>query len=84
MTDIHIATIQKNTRGEIRVTLSEFKGNKLLNMRTWYQPSGEGDMRPGNSGLAFKVTQLADFRDAFARATEEAVRIRWLQPEDVT
>lgn len=33
MADLHIATIPKNKREEIRVTLGEFNGHQLFNVR---------------------------------------------------
>lgn len=36
-----IAIIEKNSVEEIRIELSEFKGHKLLNIRTWTEgPAG--------------------------------------------
>lgn len=71
MDDIHIATIPKNAKEEIRVTLCEFNGHALFNARVFFKAEG-GDMRPSNAGLAFKVERLATFVGAAEEALERA------------
>lgn len=66
-----LVTIPKNSLEEIRVSLSEFNGHQLFNIRVWYR-ADDGDMRPGKSGLAFKVDKLPDFADAVSLALEKA------------
>ena len=52
-----IATIKKNSREEIRLSLDMFNGHRLFNMRVFFEAE-DGSMRPGKSGLAFKVNKL--------------------------
>jgi len=49
-----IATIKKNSREELRVTLDEFRGHHLVNVRIFYD-AGDGEMKPGKQGIAMKV-----------------------------
>ena len=52
-------TIRKNSREEIRVSLDDFKGQMLVNLRVWFQ--GEtGQMLPGKQGIAFRVDTLPE------------------------
>jgi hypothetical protein len=71
MADEIIATVQKNSREEVRVSFSEFNGHELLNLRVWFE-ADDGSMRPGKAGLAFKINKLPDFADAISLALEKA------------
>ena len=73
MTDI--ATIRKNGREEIRVSLDHFKGHDLVNLRVFYRDA-EGEMRPGKQGLAFRVELLRDVLDALRSAEAQALSER--------
>lgn len=66
-----IATIRKNSREELRITLSSWRDNDLINLRVWYDAGG-GEMRPGKSGFALKVELLRDLAGAIGRALETA------------
>jgi Transcriptional Coactivator p15 (PC4) len=77
MTDTHFATIEKNTRESLRVTLDEFKGHRPINMRVWFK-ANDGEMRPGNSGIAIKIEKLEDLLSALAKAQSDARAAGWL------
>jgi len=62
-----IATIQKNSREEIRVSRDEYNGHDLINLRVFFD-AGEGDMRPGNKGLAFNASLLPEVMKALVQA----------------
>jgi Transcriptional Coactivator p15 (PC4) len=66
MTDQHLATIRKNSREEIRIGRSEFKGHNLVNIRVWFEAE-DGVMRPGKAGLAFRVELLAEISAALSK-----------------
>lgn len=51
-------SIPKNSREDLRISIDEFKGRRLLNFRVWYQPDGGGEMRPGRDGVAISVDRL--------------------------
>lgn len=68
---IHIATIPKNGREEIRVTLEEFRGHQPLNLRVWYDAGGD-EYRPGNKGLSVRLDTLPSLRAALEAAESEA------------
>lgn len=73
-----IATIPKNSQQEIRVSLENYQGHDLLNMRVWFQ-SQDGDMRPGKQGLAIRLALLPDL----TRALQEAENTAFNQKEVV-
>lgn len=63
MTDV--AEIIKNSRECIRITLDEYQGHDLVNIRVWYD-AGDGEMRPTKKGLAFKTELLTEVREALS------------------
>jgi len=67
--DRHVATIPKNSREELRVSLTEFKGYNLASLRVWFQAE-DGSMRPGKAGLVIRVERLPDLIAALQRAEE--------------
>lgn len=70
MTDLVIATIQKNSKEEIRVTLGTFNGRQIVNLRTWFR-GDDGEMRPGK-GLACRLDLLPQLAAAMAEAERQA------------
>lgn len=67
--DRHIATIPKNSREELRVSLTEFKGYNLASLRVWFQ-ADDGSMRPGKAGLVIRIERLPDLIAALEKAQE--------------
>lgn len=62
-----IATIRKNSKQELRVSLDHFQGHDLINMRVWFE-ADDGDMRPGKQGVSIRTALLPEL----ARALEDA------------
>jgi hypothetical protein len=78
-----IAAFPKNKREIIHVTLSEFKGTDLIDMRVHVpKPNGaEGEVIPTGKGLALAIGKLPQLRAALDLAQAEAER-RGLLPID--
>ncbi|MFC0339776.1 transcriptional coactivator p15/PC4 family protein [Paracoccus niistensis] len=55
--------IRKNAREEIRITLDDFKGLQLVNLRVWFD-AGNGEYRPGKQGVAFRLDLLPEVLEA--------------------
>ncbi|TGK03173.1 transcriptional regulator [Leptospira langatensis] len=62
-----IRDIDKGKGEIIRVEISEFKGNKYLNLRIWYTDS-EGEYKPTQKGIAIPVGLYAEVKDAILAA----------------
>ena len=72
---------QKNADGEYffdlgnkkRVTVREFKGNTLIDIREFYEADG-GEMRPGKKGISLNPKQFEAFvanTEAIQKASDE-------------
>jgi len=55
-------------RGEIlRVEVGEFKGKKLLHLRTWYTNEA-GELAPTKKGVALSYEQFEKFKSVLSEA----------------
>jgi len=79
MTQRFIASIEKNSREVLRVTLEDFKGHRLVNLRVWFK-STEGDFRPGKHGVAIRIDKLDALISALVEAHGKANEVGWLPP----
>jgi hypothetical protein len=77
--EIPVRTIPKNSTEELRVSLTEFNGHRLLNLRVFYD--AEGTKRPGKQGLALRIEQLPQLIEALHDAHAEAVANGFLRAE---
>ena len=66
-----VAEISKNRREAGRLSLSEFQGRPVVDLRTWFL-APDGEWRPSPKGLALGVRHLPALADAFAKALREA------------
>ncbi|MBF0483646.1 MAG: transcriptional coactivator p15/PC4 family protein [Candidatus Omnitrophica bacterium] len=60
--DKTIATFKKNKFQEIRVGIREFKGNDLVDIRTWTMTQGTEQMVPTAKGVSVNITLLTDLK----------------------
>ncbi len=74
--DVLVAEVPKNAREVWRVTLGQFGGHNLGNVRAWVPGGGKdgGDV-PTKNGLALRVEQLPAMAAALRAAYDEAVRL---------
>ena len=68
-----LASFTKNSREEVRISLDNFNGHKLVNIRVFYN-AGDRDMRPGKQGLAIRLEQLPELMLALAKVEQTIVR----------
>lgn len=62
--------IKKNERDVIRIERQDFKGHDLINIRVFYD-AGDGEMKPGKQGVAFRAALLPDIVNALACHLDE-------------
>lgn len=71
MTRTEVAAIRKADGAEVRVTVQNYKGRRVVDVRVWYQPVTGGDFVPTRKG----VTLDADKLQALTLALTEAAQI---------
>ncbi|MDP8213260.1 MAG: transcriptional coactivator p15/PC4 family protein [Candidatus Zapsychrus exili] len=64
--DKTITVFQKNKFQEIRVGIREFKGNDLIDIRTWTMTQGTDEMVPTAKGVSINVHLLPQLKKAIA------------------
>ena len=58
-----IAKFEKNSFEEVRISLTEFKGKQLIDIRVYYQPEGEEEeMRPTKKGITISPEKFPDLQ----------------------
>ena len=62
--DKTIATFKKNKFQEVRVGIREFKGNDLVDIRTWTMTQGTDEMVPTAKGVSINISLLPDLKKA--------------------
>jgi hypothetical protein len=64
-----VAQFEKNAKEEVRVSIDDFRGRKIINIRVYYR-SDAGQWLPGKQGLALAVDRYRDLADAVLRLGE--------------
>ena len=62
--DKTIVVFPKNKFQEIRVGIREFKGNDLIDIRTWTMTQGTDEMVPTAKGVSLNIHLLGDLKKA--------------------
>jgi fumarate hydratase class II len=76
--DKTIATFKKNKFQEIRVGVREFKGNDLVDIRTWTMTQGSEDMVPTAKGVSINVQIFKELKNALVQVEEVLVENRMI------
>src|SRR5262245_32996856 len=64
-----IATLRRNERDELRVTLTEWEGESYVCLRVWRNTRGRWFPDP-RRGLTVRIRELADLLDGLAAAVD--------------
>jgi hypothetical protein len=64
-----VAKFEKNSKEEVRVSIDDFRGNKIINLRVYYR-SPNREWLPGKQGLALQADRFKDLADAVLRLGE--------------
>ena len=65
-----IAQFEKNSKEEVRVSIDDFHGRKLINLRVYYR-TDNGEWLPGKQGIALGIDRYRDLADALVKLGEE-------------
>ena len=77
-----IAQFEKNATEVVRVTLTEFHGRQLIDLRVYYEDD-KGEHRPTRKGISLAVDGYTDFRTAVARLDKILVDRKLLTADDI-
>lgn len=77
---VEVARFEKNDREEVRVSIDNFHGKTLVNIRVFFR-SAEGEWRPGKQGLALSTAQYRHLASALVEVGE-ALALRGLIQTD--
>ncbi len=69
-TSIVVSTFPKNALEEVRVSLEQWKGRKLISVRVWWHKDPVDEWKPSKKGLAMSVEKLPDLIAALQKARE--------------
>tara|TARA_R110002096_G_scaffold436056_1_gene666532 strand:+ start:93648 stop:93881 length:234 start_codon:yes stop_codon:yes gene_type:complete len=72
-----IATVDKNQREQVQISLDSFKGHNLVAVRVFYDAGG-GEMKPSKKGVSIRPDMLDGILDGLEAAKEEAIEKGWL------
>ena len=64
--DKTVSVFKKNKFQEVRVGVREYKGNDLIDIRTWTMTQGSEDMVPTAKGVSINVTLLQELKKAIS------------------
>jgi hypothetical protein len=68
--DKTVAVFSKNKFQEVRVGIREFKGNDLVDIRTWTLTQGTEDMVPTAKGVSINIQLLSELKKALEKVEE--------------
>jgi hypothetical protein len=69
--DKTISVFKKNKFQEVRVGIREYKGNDLIDIRTWTMTQGSDEMVPTAKGVSINVNLLGDLKKALTDVENE-------------
>lgn len=77
-----IATINKSDRDDIRVSLSDFKGKRYIDIRLFVETEKEEERIPTKKGVTFSVDLYPEFRKAVEMLEATLLRKGLIDKED--
>lgn len=78
-----ISQITKNAREVVFLSLSEFKGRRLIDIRVHVPGDGEGDWVPTRKGVSLSVGLYPAFKQALVQMEQALIKQGLLDPEDL-
>lgn len=65
-----VAHVEKNSREAVRVTLSQYRGQPVFSVRTWYRDT-HGELRPSPKGITLRIALLPAVAEGIAKALDQ-------------
>ena len=77
-----VCEISKNSKEIIRLSLEEYRGHKLADLRVYCQDE-QGGMIPTRKGISIPISLWPQIRAALGKLEEAIIAAGWLDPEDL-
>jgi hypothetical protein len=78
-----ISKVVKNARESLFLSLSEFKGHRLIDLRVHVPGDQEGEWVPTKKGVSLSVALYPEFKQAMAQLEQALIDQKILDPEDL-
>lgn len=78
-----ISKVTKNAREVLFLSLSEFKGHRLIDLRLHVPGDQEGEWVPTRKGVSLAVALYPAFKQALAQLEQALLKQGLLDPEDL-
>jgi hypothetical protein len=78
-----ISQVTKNAREVVFLSLSEYKGHRLIDIRVHVPGDQEGDWVPTRKGVSLAVGLYPAFKEALAQLETALIQQGLLDPEDL-
>jgi hypothetical protein len=78
-----VSKVTKNAREVVFLSLSEFKGHRLIDIRVHVPGDQEGDWVPTRKGVSLAVGLYPEFKQALAQMEAALIQQGLLDPEDL-
>jgi len=78
-----ISKVTKHAREVVFLSLSEFKGHRLIDLRVHVPGDQEGDWVPTRKGVSLAVGLYPELKKALAQLEEALITQGLLDPEDL-
>ena len=75
--DVLVAQFKKNASEEVRVSIGEFQGHKLISLRVYFR-SATGEWLPSRKGLALGVDRYQELLNAVLKVGQ-ALQVQGLK-----
>ena len=71
----------KNATEEVRASLTEYKGHKLIDLRIYYEPEDGEERRPTKKGITIDVALYPELKKAMMKIEKELIKQRLVEEE---
>ena len=78
-----ISQFTKNAVEEVRVSLTEYRGHKLIDLRVYYEPREGGERLPSKKGLTISVDLFPELKKALSELETALIEKNLLDEEAI-
>jgi len=71
----------KNATEEVRASLTEYKGHKLIDLRIYYEPEDGAERRPTKKGITIDVGLYPELKRAMVKIEKELLKKELLKAQ---